>query len=395
MANPKYANLPGIDTDSHTDVYECGDLPEGDQQQQATWRSEELQSTSVEIVDLDTQTAFERFSDAYVTGQVNFAGGDKQRQRRIGYRTQLDDEEETVLQKYNRLKLEVAALSQEVSEIKAAKKERCEEVKLLEKVQQLDTQLSGENVDELAEHSSSVAGDLNVEKALLAIKNKSSAQESSAAATPGANGTYEVYLKSKPDQRKVERFFQLEQRLSKLEGTVGMNKEAMVNVLGNHGGATLMEAVQMMETKLALLDPEMLPLVDTRLQSILVKVNEINKAKKQAESGAPGTAGENMAVLEQNKKIEELYAMVQRWDNVSVALPDIQKRLMDLSVVQTKAGSFLTTLKHLESVQESLMATLSKTEVSQQAMAEALKGNLEIVQGNIAALSKRFDALKK
>lgn len=369
MADPKYANLPGIDVESK-DCYECGDLPEDDQ-----WKPEELKSASVELVNMDTQTAFEKFRSKYVTGQTNFADPNKV----IGYKNIPVGEEETVLQKYNRLTLEVAELSKQVSDIKATKKEGDADMKLLDKVKDLEKKLLSEDVKSLP--TGNIAQELDVEKALSSIKNLKI--KAGATSKTNASGSYEVYLDSNPNQKDLERFFKLEHRLSKLESTIGLDQE-VVNVLANHGkSGTLMEAVQTMENKLALLDSEKLPLVDTRLQAILVKINEVNKAMKTDSSA------------DQNKKINYLYNLIQRWDSVCGALPKVHQRLLDLSVVQDKAANFLKNLQHLETVQESLNSKISETEACQSGLEGMLKSNLETIMANVTELSKRFEALSK
>jgi len=368
MADPKYANLPGIDLNSK-DVYECGSLAEDDQD----WKPEELQSTSVEQINLDTQAAFEKFSGSY-SGRIDFSknefGGYKKKQ--------YDEDDETILQKYNRLRLEVSQLSQQVASINTAQKNQ-DNINLTDKVKDLEKTILSKDLQNIQTMNTPAA--MDVEKALSAIKNLTFKGKGDTKTE--SDGKYEIYLQPKSEENSQKRFFELEQRLSKLEATIGLGKEDL-SVLSDHSQAdTLVGIVQNMETKLALLDPEKLPLVDTRLQSILTKVNEINKSKK-AESNA-----------EQNRKIDDLYKVIQKWDGTYTCLPAIQQRLFDLSVVQTKACSFMTTLQHLEDVQEQITAKLSKTEATQSSLKEVLKMNLEAVQANMLKLNERIDALTK
>ena len=366
MADPKYASLPGIDIESK-DMYECGDLPEDDQ----NWKPEELQSTSVEKIDLDTQAAFEKFTGKYL------------RHKSKAVVTGITgDEEETVLQKYNRLKIELAGLEKQVASIKNAKNQGAVDVKLVENVKNLEKQLTNSSLKDF--QNSYLEQEVDVEKALNSIKTiKDKAKTSEK--PKKSEGSFEIYLKQQPEERSIEKLFQLEQRLNKLETTVGLDKGISKNTLADTSqtSSSLTEAVELMETKLGLLDSEKLPLIDTRLQSILVKINEINKIKKSE------TAAEN------NIKVNELYSMVQKWDTFISALPKFQKRLLDLSIVQGKACSFLKNLQHLEDVQQQITSKLDQTEDCQKNLEEIIKNNLTTIQGNIKELNQRFDNLSE
>jgi len=364
MADPKYASLPGIDVENK-DLYECGDLPEDDQ----NWKPEELQSTSVEKIDLDTQAAFEKFSGKYL----------KHKSKSVITGT-TEDEEETVLQKYNRIKVELAGLVKQVACLKEAKKQGNTDVKLIENVKSLEKQLTSSNLEEFKKCY--LEQEVDVEKALHSIKTIKD-KEKSSEMPKKLNGSFEVYLKQQPEDRTIEKIFQLEQRLNKLETTVGLDKGCSTNTFAETSqSSSLTEAVELMETKLGLLDSEKLPLIDTRLQSVLVKVNEINKSKK------------SVTTAESSNKIKELYNQVQKWDSVISALPKFQKRLMDLSIVQSKACSFLKNLQHLEEMQQQLTSKLDQTEISHKNLEEILKYNLTTIQANINDLNKRFETLK-
>ncbi|CDQ91077.1 unnamed protein product [Oncorhynchus mykiss] len=63
MADPKYANLPGI-ASNEPDVYETSDLPEDDQ---AQFESEELCSDSVERIVVNPNAAYDKFKDKRVS----------------------------------------------------------------------------------------------------------------------------------------------------------------------------------------------------------------------------------------------------------------------------------------------------------------------------------------
>ncbi|XP_055965950.1 dynactin subunit 2-like [Sorex fumeus] len=128
MADPKYADLPGI-ARNEPNVYETCDLPEDDQ---AEFDVEELTSTSVEHIIVNSNAAYDKFKDKKVgTRGLDFSyciGKTK----RTGYEMLGEGlgVKETPQQKYQRLLHEVQELTTEVEKIKTTVKESVTEEKL-------------------------------------------------------------------------------------------------------------------------------------------------------------------------------------------------------------------------------------------------------------------------
>ncbi|XP_004226569.3 dynactin subunit 2-like [Ciona intestinalis] len=368
MADPKYANLPGIDTESK-DVYESGDLPEDDQHTVV----EELNSTSVEVIGSDTQSAFNLFSGKYVAPIGDFSG--------YNAKSSAVNEEETVLQKFNRLKIEVQSLLDEVETVKESKADPASAAKLVSQVQSMQMKLSQSDVDSAT--GSNVEKVSDVEKLLSSLKTSFSKSKTSDSKT--TDGSYQLFLKPEAEKKKSLQFSALEQRLARLEKVLGSETDD-INVLAAHSKhETLQSAAQMMEAKLSLLDPEQLPLVDSRLQAILSKVNEINKAHK--------AAGDQTS--EVNSKITELYDLMHKSEGVRSALPHLIERLKALDELHAKSSSFVSVLDHLESTQAQINGRLDTTSASQKKLQEMLQKNMETIKDNVTQLNKRIADLQK
>ncbi|EAW97027.1 dynactin 2 (p50), isoform CRA_a [Homo sapiens] len=117
MADPKYADLPGI-ARNEPDVYETSDLPEDDQ---AEFDAEELTSTSVEHIIVNPNAAYDKFKDKRVgTKGLDFSdriGKTKRTGYESGEYEMLGEGlgvKETPQQKYQRLLHEVQELTTEV-----------------------------------------------------------------------------------------------------------------------------------------------------------------------------------------------------------------------------------------------------------------------------------------
>lgn len=133
MADPKYADLPGI-ARNEPDVYETSDLPEDDQ---AEFDAEELTSTSVEHIIVNPNAAYDKFKDKRVgTKGLDFSdriGKTKRTGYESGEYEMLGEGlgvKETPQQKYQRLLHEVQELTTEVEKIKMTVKESATEEKL-------------------------------------------------------------------------------------------------------------------------------------------------------------------------------------------------------------------------------------------------------------------------
>ena len=368
MADSKYANLPGIDTSSK-DVYESGDLPEEDQD----WKPEELNSSSVEIFKVGTQQAFDHFNEKYVSGDFNFQPLSSGKTK--GYNS--TDQSETMLQKYNRLKLEIEALMLEANTVQDTKGNGDVNLStLMGKIHNLEAQLKSSNLKTFSEEEFSFDKSENV---LNALSNAKKDAQSSKSALK--DGTYQVYLKPDSNQKQLKRISMLEQRLATLENILGTESERS-NILASHSkSVTLRECIQLMETKLTLLDHEKLPEVDTRLQAILTKVNEINKASK------------NDSPVDANKKISELYETIRKWDQVQSALPHILTRLKDTEALHKKACEFSSTLLDLETAQTQITTRLDSSSICQEELKHMFKKNIDVIESNISQLSKRMSEL--
>ena len=372
MADPKYANLPGIDTDSK-DVYECGDLPEDDQD----FQEKDAESTSVEIV--DSKGSFDKFSGKYVSnfGKDFYAGKSGYDVGGLGLAPSGD--EETVFQRFNRLKIEVNELSQSVDKIQASKSEEVNVLNMAQQVRELQAQLEGVEINDVS--GDSLSARLQVEEILAKLQKQP--KEAKSAAAKGQDGLYQLFLTPGQQNTQDMRLHDLERRIAKIEKTVG-SESAELNLLTAHAKTgTLHGAVEAMGAKLSLLDPEQLPQVDSRLQGILTKVNEINKSHK--------STGESPSDL--NKKIGDLYEMMRRWEGVRGALPLLLERLRALDSLHAKASDFAATLSHLESVQARITSQLDQTNAAHLKLDGMLKENLSVVEKNFVQINKRINSL--
>uniref|UniRef100_A0A8C7HIB9 Dynactin 2 (p50) n=1 Tax=Oncorhynchus kisutch TaxID=8019 RepID=A0A8C7HIB9_ONCKI len=361
MADPKYANLPGI-ASNEPDVYETSDLPEDDQ---AQFESEELCSDSVERIVVNPNAAYDKFKDKRVSTKGLDFSDRISKNKRVGYESgeyEILAEgcgvKETPQQKYQRLVHEIKELSQEVETIQAttrdsSSEERLTPVVLAQQAAQLKQQLVSAHLDSLLgpqAHINLADPDGALAKRLLtqleAVRgSRGSTGEGKAPAAKGPDGVVLYELHSRPEQEKftdaakvwspgqwdcVERGPQ--------QHSVCVSLSCSVSVL--------QDTMELLQARVSALDSATLDQVEARLQSVLGKMNEIAKHKATIEDA--GT----------QNKVSQLYDVVQKWDAMATSLPQVVQRLMAVKELHEQAMQFGQLLTHLDTTQQMINNSL-------------------------------------
>lgn len=373
MSDPKYANLPGIDTEK--DVYEAGDLPEEDQQ----WAPEELQSDSIEKININTSAVFQKFNSKFVSGNnVDFSGKlGSQLGYEVGDFTSCgSDDLETPTQKVERLKMEISQLSDEA---KSSQKEDTTAADLLLKLGELQNFLPSKNQGDQSKITSTYDRIISTLDELALDKSEHKQVKGQETA-----GSYNLLIKrDQALQKYTAKVSEIEQRLVNIEKAVGIDTDQLGVLSSQTKYKSLREAVEALEIKRNLLDPEKLPQVDTRLQAVLNKLNEINKSQKQ--EGAEQAATD--------AKVVELYETVHKWESVYSSLPSIINRLETLNDLHQQASDFVQTLNHMDEVQAKIMSSLDSTQASVTEVKNAFMQNIKTIHSNLQSLEKRMGNL--
>ncbi|XP_076360765.1 dynactin subunit 2 [Tachypleus tridentatus] len=405
MANPKYADLPGIAHDQ-PDVYETSDLPESDQ------LSSELivdQSESVEKVPVSAQEAYGKFkgknleaSDVDFTDRIG-------RSRKTGYDLRSGEweivgegtrEPETPQQKYQRLQHEMRELLEEVNEVKESVKEetKLEQLSpavLVCQVEELNKQLIELNLEnvlgsELITNLSDPQGELHkklvthLEGYKETTLSKTTKQDSTKKTSSDDTVTYELYYK--PEHSKLteaSKIATLEERLKKLEGILGpeSNKLSLLTLHTNE--KSIMAAINILSAKIQLLDPSNVEAIEARLVVLQHRLQQVTEKKAQVEEA------------DKQGKIAEIYELLKKAETMSVTLPSVVDRLVALQELHQQALQFSKTLTQLDAVQQKITSSFKNNESLLQEVQENFSKNMEVIKANIASLDQRMEALKK
>ncbi|XP_020492424.1 dynactin subunit 2 isoform X2 [Labrus bergylta] len=400
MADPKYANLPGI-AFNEPDVYETGDLPEDDQ---AQFESEELCSDSVERIVVNPNAAYDKFKDKHVATKGLDFSDRISKSRRVGYESgefEILGEgcgvKETPQQKYQRLVNEIQELTQEVDTIQTATKEsnaeeRLTPVVLAQQAAQLKQQLVSAHLDSLLgpqAHINLADPDGALARRLLtqleaAKGSRGSGESKPTASAKGPDGVVLYELHSRPEQEKFNesaKMAELEKRLAELEIAVGSGSDKQGPLSAGVQGASLMDTIELLQARVSALDSATLDQVEARLQSVLGKMNEIAKHKTAIEDA------------DTQNKVSQLYDVVQKWDAMSTSIPQVVQRLVAVKELHEQAMQFGQLLTHLDTTQQMINNSLKDNNTLLTQVQQTMKENLVAVEENFSALDQRMKKL--
>ncbi|XP_044732030.1 dynactin subunit 2 [Chrysoperla carnea] len=452
MADPKYADLPGIAYDQ-PDTYETTDLPEADQ---STDFFEE-ENDSIERLHISASEAYNKFKGKYLNAkQVDFSEK-LSRRTRTGYDARSGDwelvgegEQETPLQKYQRLKCEIHDLLEEINKLKESAKDdsQIESLPTVKQVEQSDALLRELRLEEtlgkevITNLSDPQGTQLKKLLTLLEQFKKSGSEttpESTTAKKGDANLNAVTYkLEYRPEQAKLAqsiRIGELEHRLHKLETVLGTESDKVGRLSQATNQDTILEAIQYLTAKSSALDSTQLDHIEGRLIALTQKMNTIAKQRTGTAQDAEleqmanellntikktkgkSTATEDQEIhqmvvdlyelikkmnansapsnVEKLEKVNELYNFVKTIEPMVDLLPQTVQRLNALNVFHQQAIEFSNSLSQLESLQNQISSGVQNNKALLQGVQESFAINLDVINKNITSLNERLDALKK
>ncbi|KFO24533.1 Dynactin subunit 2 [Fukomys damarensis] len=176
---------------------------------------------------------------------------------------------------------------------------------------------------------------------------------------------------------------ELEKRLTELEATVRCDQDAQNPLSAGLQGACLMETVELLQAKVSALDLAVLDQVEARLQSVLGKVNEIAKHKASVEDA------------DTQSKVHQLYETIQRWSPIASTLPELVQRLVTIKQLHEQAMQFGQLLTHLDTTQQMIASSLKDNATLLTQVQTTMCENLATVEGNFASIDERMKKLGK
>ncbi|KAH6939159.1 hypothetical protein HPB50_016382 [Hyalomma asiaticum] len=397
MANPKYADLPGIAYEQ-PDIYETEDLPESDQVISDVGVD---QSDSVNTLPVSVTEAYEKFKGCTVdSSTVDFTEGIS-KQPNSGYHVtsgEWEMEPENLQQKYQRLQFEVCELLNEVQSIKESTQEGdigglAEPAYLLQQAQliqkmlldlDLERVLGVPTLQALTDPQAALHRQFNMTSRLC--RTLASQLERLRSGPPPATPQTREKPATEPVQDAVQttiKVASLEERIKKLENLVGTDTQKLSMLTSHTSGSCLTDIAQLLSSRLHLLESSHLDQVEARLSILQQKMQQCADKKAALEE------------LDKSSKVSELYELLKKADAMGNSLNQVVERLVCLQGVHEHALQFSKAVSQLDLVQQHLSLALKGNEKN---LAEAQKNfaeNMETITKNLALLEAKMAALKK
>ena len=305
-------------------------------------------------------------------------------------------EQETPLQKYQRLNCEVRELQEELASAKDASESEQGDKKALSsvavKVTSLQDELSKLKLEEalgshLLKDLKDPQGSANAK--LLSHLDQLKATKGDSKSAPDSAGdgkqvTYELLMR--PEDSKLatqEKIAAFDKRLEGIEKALGIKNDGMSNLSLETSNKSIFETIDLLSARQALFEPNHLDHIEGRLAALQQKMNAVAEKKSALENH------------EINGKVGELYDMVQRSEVMAQVLPDVVDRLESLEGLHEQALQFSKALAHLETVQKKLEGDLSTNNEILNVTKEKFAGNIVSIQENFQVVEDRIKKIQK
>lgn len=291
-------------------MYETPDVPEANPSNLNSY--EDTVDESIERLHLSSDDSNNKFKGKYLTGNIDYSSNDV---RGGCWELAAQGEKETPIEKYRRIKCEMDELMNEIADLSTMSASSKREKESYEAVS-------------LAVHSAQrVLGSLRLEKVLgmetisstsdIEIK-KLIAQVEGFKKDRSANISTEA---TKTQLEQTKRIAQLEAHLHRVETMVGTHQpnklSRLVSTFDTNG--TLLDTVQQISAKAALLQPSQLDQIESKISVITSKLDEINEKVSPA-NGKKGA----------DDNITALYDIAKRTEPIAKILPDMLQRMQAL-----------------------------------------------------------------
>jgi dynactin-2 len=360
-------------------------------------------SEVVHSLDTNIKSSFKRFKNTSLDPKSADFSDALGRPRQCGYQAEPSEygiqpvarEPETLMQRYQRLKTEVAELATDVQEVSEAQQSSdkmldVSPVDLAQDVQLLQKQLHEVQMDKVlgsqhlttphTPYHSLLLRDLKSQVEALGCGDRGVASGSH-----GNQPIYELYAKTETAKfAHLSKLSEVEERLAQLEGVVGNTDMRVSSTAGGLDADQndLSTAVLNLQAKVALLDSGHVSAIAEQLQEVLTLLGSVEEKSEEGEKET-----------DRQTKVSEALEAMSRMKSIAPLIPDLISRLHALRDLHERAGQFASSVAVMADSQDQLTNQTAHLQSLLTEMEASFKENLATVQTNFANLESRFGAV--
>lgn len=285
---------------------------------------EDTEAECIERLHLSSGESANKFKGKYLTGNIDYSYSDV---RGGCWELAAQGEKETPIEKYHRIKCEIDELVNEIVALNASTaiskrdKESYESVSVaVSGAQRVLSSLRLENV--LGTETVSAASDNEIKKLIAQVEDF----------RKNRNSKIPVELPSNHLEH-TKRIAELEARLHRVEAVVGSHQPKNLNRLASllDINGPLLDSVQQISTKAALLQPSQLDQIEARITALTTKLDAINE-KSATLSGNKNT---------NDDQISALFDIAKKTEPIAKLLPDMLHRMQALENLHKQGNKII------------------------------------------------------
>ena len=222
-------------------------------------------------------------------------------------------------------------------------------------------------------------------------------------------GTYEIYLDaSAQNSVSLARLAEMEARFNNLEKLIGMDtlvaeqqqgKATSANLsekaatlgIAEFGPQGLLGAVSMLEEKMNLLSPGALDTVGRRVASLSAELERVSRLRRENLGAKSASVAGDAARAEDAEKVSALFDLLERLQGLDKEIPGIVERLHSLQLLHQETAVFSSRLQSVEeALQGSAQDIRSCREIAKE-LSQSVAENAEVMLKNVAQLDERLN----
>jgi dynactin-2 len=392
--------MSGVRPTRDLEVFETPDLPS------TSFNYEDDRSSeAVHSLDASMNTSFKKFKNTSLETKTADFSDSLCRPRQHGFVAEPSEyglqsvarEPETLMERYQRLKTEVAELASDVEQVQQAQGDSrkmlgVSPVDLAQDVHLLQKQLHDVQMDQVmgAQHLTtphSPYHSLLLRDLKSQVDALGSGDRGVVSGSHGDQPIYELYARTETAKfAHLSKLSEVEERLAQLEGVVGSTDTRVSSTAGGLDAdqKDLSTAVLNLQAKVALLDPAHISGIGSQLQEVVSLLGQVEKKTEEGEKGDS----------DKQAKIAEALEAVNGIKSIAPLVPDLIARLHALRDLHERAAQFASSVALMSDSQDQLSRQTADLRTLLTKMETSFKENLATVQANFASLEARLTSVK-